>query len=141
MFGLSVSGVDKLALPAIIDSVRAVHNNAVPESSPEHEQARFIMGQLGPLWYRGYFADQRNFPTATSPDIDVIRQHFDVRHLLVGHTTVPTVTALYEGRVIAVQVYPERHAATGKPKMEALRIENDRFLRANVDGTTSVLFQ
>lgn len=108
-------------------------------NAADRARADFVMGQLGPLWYRGYFADQGDFPTATSQDIDLIRKHFGVSTVLVGHTTVPTVTSLYDGRVIAVQVYPHREGATGRPVLESVRIEKGRIFRAKIDGTREPL--
>lgn len=138
--GISRALVDRgLSLADINGSLRGVLNKALPEAGPEHERAQLIMGQLGPLWYRGYFAEQKSFPTATSDDIDSIREHFGVNTILVGHTTVETVTPLHDGRVIAVQVYPHRDEKTGAPVMEALRIEGGRFLRGKIDGTLEPL--
>ena len=107
-------------------------------SARDRERAAFVIGPRGPLWYRGYFADREGMPGATSQDIDLIRKHFGVNRILVGHTRVSTVTALYEGRVIAVQVYPHRDAA-GRPVMESLRIEEGRLFRAKIDGARELL--
>lgn len=101
------------------------------------EVARFVLGESGPLWYRGYFeqlARRAGFTPASRADVDRVREHFGVETILVGHTRVPAITALYEGRVIAVQVYPHRHEHTGAPVMEALLIRNGQMYRANVDG-------
>lgn len=113
--------VDRGLTPGDINrNVRAVLNKTLPEFGAEQERAQFLMGQLGPLWYRGYFADRESFPTASSSDVDRIRQHFGVSTILVGYTVVPTITPLYDGRVIAVQVYPQRDEKSGQPMMEAL---------------------
>ena len=97
-----------------------------------------VMGQLGPLWYRGYFAGQRDFPSATMADVDQTLKTFDVRRVLVGHTIVPTVTPLYGGKVIAVQVYPKMDAA-GRAEFEALLIRNGQPFRAKLDGSVRPL--
>jgi Calcineurin-like phosphoesterase len=117
---------------------RAVRGALQGPNEADRAHRELVMGPLGPLWYRGYFAEQKDFPSARHEDIDAIRKHFGVRAILVGHTTVPTVTALHGGRVIAVQVYPRREWS-GAPVMEALRIDHDRFLRARIDGTLEPL--
>lgn len=133
--GISRALVERgFTLAEINETVRSVLTGAHPEGEAQRNRAEFVMQELGPLWYRGYFRDQRSFPTATLEDIDRIREHFSVRTILVGHTTVPTITPLYDGKVIAVQVYPRRDEQTQRPVMEALRIEKGRFLRARVDG-------
>lgn len=104
--------------------------------------SEFVMGPAGPLWYRGYFereARAGGFTVADSGDIDLILKTFKVRAVLVGHTTVPAVTALYDGRVIAVQVYPHRDESTDAPVMEALSIQRGQMFRARVDGSTEPL--
>lgn len=123
-------------------------NNIVRDSL--HEQrlpnplAELVLGPAGPLWYRGYFereARAGGFKFAESGDIDLILDTFKVRAVLVGHTTVPAVTSLYEGRVIAVQVYPHRDKETGTPVMEALSIQRGQMFRARVDGSAEPLLQ
>ena len=106
------------------------------------EAARFVLGESGPLWYRGYFeqlARQAGFRPASGADIDLIRERFGVEAILVGHTRVPTITPLYEGRVIAVQVYPHRDGHTRAPVMEALSIQNGQMFRASADGSREML--
>ena len=71
-------------------------------------------------------------------DIERIRQYFGVETLLVGHTRVPTITPLYDGRVIAVQVYP-RQDSFGNPLFEALLIRDGARFRAWPDGRTERL--
>jgi len=138
--GLSPVLVERgFTLTEINDTVRAVLNGHRFTTQAQRERAELVMTELGPLWYRGYFADQRGFQRATSQDIDRIREHFSSETILVGHTIVPTITPLYDGRVIAVQVYPRRDERTGRPVMEALRIEDGRFMRAGVEGDLEVL--
>ncbi len=102
-------------------------------------QIDFVLGPLGPLWYRGYFADVTQGPAATSSEVDAMRQHFGVNRILVGHTRVPTVTALYDGKVVAVQVYPHRDESTGQPVMEALMIKGSDIARATIVGALEPL--
>ncbi len=53
----------------------------------------------GPIWYRGYFTKDNG---ATSKEIDLLLQHFDVLHLIVGHTSQKQIETRYQGRVIAI---------------------------------------
>ncbi len=121
----------------------ALLGNAPAATDADREHARFItFDKLGPLWYRGYFpevAQQDGFPIATDTDVDAALRFFGVTRILVGHTVVPTVTSLYDGRVVAAQVYTHRDEQTGAPIAEGLRIENRRVLRARIDGTTEPL--
>lgn len=76
---------------------------------------------------------------ASTEDIDRIRKHFAVRTILVGHTKVPTVTPLYDSKVIAVQVYPNRDETTGAAVMEAVLLKGGTWYRAGIDGAREAL--
>jgi hypothetical protein len=129
----------KLSLADINLTVRTVLNGTALQAEDEKERADFLMESLGPLWYRGYFAEQTDFPTATMADIDRIREHFSVHTILVGHTAVPTITPLYGGQVIAAQVYPRRDEITNQTIFENLLVKDGTFFRAKPDGTTERL--
>jgi len=163
--GISAELVNrKMALDEINETVRDVLGYTEPYAGPkpryaladlallggapaatdaDRERAGFItFGKLGPLWYRGYFpevARQGGFPIASDTDVEAALRFFGVTKILVGHTIVPTVTSLYGGKVVAVQVYPHRDEQTGASVAEGLRIENGRVLRARIDGTTEPL--
>ncbi len=116
--------------------LQLLHTRSPPASQLERERAAFLLlHPLGPLWYRGYFpqATREGFPVADDASVVRMLGNFGVRAILVGHTQVPTVTPLFGGKVIAVQVYPRR-SASGEPTMEGLLIRNGKFLRARIDG-------
>jgi hypothetical protein len=132
--GISRALLDStLSLADVNDAVRAA---LAPEATGS-ATAELVMGSLGPLWYRGYFADQVNFPTASAADVDLTLKTFGARRILVGHTIVPTVTPMYGGKVIAVQVYPKRDG--GRVSFEALLIRNGEPWQARPDGSTQRL--
>jgi hypothetical protein len=137
--GISAALVDrKFSLKDINDTVRAVLQGREPAAGAARERAEFLLGESGPLWYRGYFPSESGQAAASTADIDRIREHFGVATILVGHTKVPTITPLYEGRVIAVQVYPHE-SSFGNPVFEALLIRDGVRLRAWPDGRTEKL--
>jgi hypothetical protein len=123
------------ALPEINGTVRAVLNDGAYVNDMARERADFLFGESGPLWYRGYFASETGPATASDEDVRLARQRFGVDRILVGHTRVPTITSLYGGQVIAVQVYPHRDEA-GNTSFEALLIRDGALLRARPDGGT-----
>jgi calcineurin-like phosphoesterase family protein len=137
--GISPELVDrKLSLADINSAVRAVLMGREPAAGDERERVDFLFGESGPLWYRGYFAQESAGAMATPADIERIRGHFGVGTILVGHTRVPTITPLYDGRVIAVQVYPHLDSF-GNAIFEALSIRDGKLLRALPDGRTQPL--
>lgn len=114
------------------DALTARH--ALPE--PQQTLVSFVMGPSGPLWYRGYFepTNERHPRRATTEEVGRVLDYFDARTILVGHTAVPTITPMYAGKVIAVQVYPRRDEE-GQPVIEGVAIEKGRFFKALVDGS------
>jgi hypothetical protein len=134
--GISRALLDRKLTPADINgTVRQVLASQVPAA--DAERADFLMSMLGPLWYRGYFSEQRDFTSATMEDVDLSLAQFGVKRILVGHTIVPTITPLYDGKVIAVQVYPKREA--GQVSFESLLIRDGKLFRATPDGATREL--
>ncbi|MFL6548825.1 MAG: metallophosphoesterase [Povalibacter sp.] len=123
----------RFTLSQVNSTIRALLLNREFTSRLDLERADFLSGQAGPLWYRGYFAGEGGPAEATVEDIQRIREFFSVSTILVGHTRVPTITPLYAGQVIAVQVYPQRDA-NGVTSFEALLVREGQFYRARPDG-------
>jgi hypothetical protein len=138
--GISPELVDRrLTLAEINMAIRAVLAGREPAPGAARERADFLLGESGPLWYRGYFPAESGRAAPMDTDIDRIRRHFGIATILVGHTRVPTITSLYDGRVIAVQVYP-RQDTFGNPIFEALLIRDGVRFRAWPDGRVEKLF-
>jgi hypothetical protein len=118
------------------DELQILAEKKPAATAAERESAAFVvMHPLGPLWYRGYFpeaARETGFPAATDDDVRKVLDTFKARTVLVGHTQVPTITSLYGGKVIAVQVYPRRDDA-GRANMEGLLVRKGVFYRARID--------
>jgi hypothetical protein len=124
---------------ALVDSqltlaeINATARSVLRKETETGAIAGLVMGSLGPLWYRGYFPEQGGFLTATREDVDLALKHFGARRILVGHTIVPTITPLYDGRVVAVQVYP-KHAEGGRTHFESLVLKKGQLWQALPDG-------
>jgi hypothetical protein len=85
----------------------------------------FLTSEDGPLWYRGYFVEP--FPTAQN--LDDILDFFESKKIIVGHTSLRSITPLFEGRVIGVDSNI-KEGITG----EILIIENGGTFRGGKDG-------
>jgi len=134
--GISRALLDStLSLKDINDTAREALDITVNQRSAMQE---LVMGTLGPLWYRGYFPEHRDYPPASMEDVDLALKTFASRRILIGHTIVPTITPLFEGKVIAVQVDAKQEL--GKPPMfESLIWRNGAPFRATLDGKTTPL--
>lgn len=128
--GISRALVDsRLTLRDVNDAVRSV----LASDEEQGAVAQLVMGSFGPLWYRGYFPGQRGFPPASAADLRLALETYGARRMLIGHTIVPTITPLYDGRVIAVQV-PPRRDENGHANFESLLVRKGEYWRATLDG-------
>jgi len=99
------------------------------------DDLKLLLGEQGPLWYRGYFVSGRQYSQADSSFVDSVLNYFGVKHLVVGHNNVKEITPLYKGKVIAVDV----PYYTGKREIQALLIRDDRLYRVRADGKAEEL--
>ena len=124
-----------------LNDLRVMASKPTATQADRDAAAFIVMHPLGPLWYRGYFpqsSGEPGFPPATNDDVRRVLGAFDALAIFVGHTMVPTVTPLFDGKVIAVQVYPRRDDA-GRANMEALLVKDGVFYRARIDGSVEEL--
>lgn len=105
------------------------------------EDSALISGRFGPLWFRGYFPQEAEPDRPYMPRAEVERSlaFYGVSLILVGHTAMDQVTPLYDGRVIAVQVYPHQDEATGRPVLEGALRDQGRWFRVNAQGERFLL--
>jgi len=108
---------------------------------PREGWAKFLHKTNGPIWYRGYFAADRGKASrkkdkgATSTEIDLLLKHFDVKHLIVGHTSQKQIETRYQGRVIAIDSSIKRGSYG-----EILFIEKGKKWRGSLSGKVLPLY-
>jgi hypothetical protein len=158
--GISPQAIERqLTIRDLNEAIREVLKSQVPLPQAKAELGSFAMGPQGPLWYRGYFAETQGAGApanqcsrpdrhslhpcrsaeATAESVKQIRAYYDVKAIFVGHTRVPTITPLYNGDVIAIQVYPHRDPNSGAAIMEGLLVKDGRLFRASADGSVEAL--
>lgn len=118
-----------LSLEAVNAAARA--GLATPEARKADSVAALVLGAGGPLWYRGYF---RGRDMATPGQIKEALARYGARTVVVGHTVVPTIARMHDGRVVAIDVTFKR-----PERVEGLLIEQGRFYRIAADGTRTAL--
>lgn len=64
----------------------------------------FLFSSAGPLWYRGYLGPRGSYAQTTSEELDEILDYYGVTSIVVGHSEIPEVTSLYQGRVYGIDV-------------------------------------
>jgi hypothetical protein len=59
---------------------------------------KFLNGENGPLWYRGYFEDS----TFCETKLDTIMNFYATKHIVVGHTTYDEIKSLYNTKIFGI---------------------------------------
>jgi hypothetical protein len=75
-----------------------------------------VNGSDGVYWYRGMANEE-----LTQTQVDDILEGFEAKRVIMGHTKGSTVRALYQGKVLAIDMYHINNFANGY--MEALQFE------------------
>lgn len=107
--------------------------NLIKRELPEARQGfgQYVHKTHGPIWYRGYFKDNG----ATAEEIELLLTHFDVKHIVVGHTSQKQVETRFKGRVIAIDSSIKRGEYG-----ELLLIENNKKWRGTLSGEKIPLY-
>jgi hypothetical protein len=65
--------------------------------------------ELSPFWFRGYhYAEPGRYARVKPEQVDSVLDAYDASAMVVGHTEVDSVVALYDGRVIGIDVPLEK---------------------------------
>ncbi|MFK8005078.1 MAG: metallophosphoesterase [Saprospiraceae bacterium] len=89
-----------------------------------------LYSEPGPVWYRGYF-DKENFK---KKNIKSILNRLNQNRIIVGHTSMDKITALFGGKVIAVDCSIKK-GLDG----QVLIIENNDFSIGDLEGKKKTL--
>ncbi len=95
--GISGEWIDR---ELTLDKANDLYRKNIDKSKPELKQdslLNFLFFGNGPTWFRGYFKTDYD-----ETKLDRILNYFDVKHIVVGHTSQEHVLGLYNNKVIAV---------------------------------------
>jgi hypothetical protein len=115
---LTVFDVNNLFYENILSTTRSKTNR--------RRDIEFLTGPNGPLWYRGYFEQNK----IGNHDMDRILEYFGANRIIIGHTSVRSITLLLGGRIIAV----DSNIKEGQ-NGEVLIIQDRTFYRGLKDGS------
>jgi len=115
---LTVFDVNNLFYENILSTTRSKTNR--------RRDIEFLTGPNGPLWYRGYFEQNQ----IGNQDMDGILEYFGSNRIIIGHTSVRSITFLLGGRIIAV----DSNIKEGQ-NGEVLIIQDRNFYRGLKDGS------
>lgn len=92
------------------------------------DKCEMVTGSYGVYWYRGMAREE-----LTQQQVDDILDGFDVKRVIMGHTKGSTARSLYNGRVLAIDMYHMDNFSNGF--MEALQFELGCFYIFHTDGS------
>lgn len=104
-------------------------------------KAYFLFDRQGPMWYRGYFGDYKEYYKGINQnEIDRIVQYLNISKIVVGHSIVDKVKPLFNQKVIAIDVVDENDPRKIDDDNNAnfcygLLIENNKYYSIKSDGT------
>jgi len=130
-----------------LEAINRVFKESLVEAelaTPREGLAEYLHKKDGPIWYRGYFKKRKKDQGAklrrekdkgaTLSEIDLLLEHFDVKHIIVGHTSQKHIETRFEGKVIAID------SSMKKGKYgEILFIEKDQKWRGSLSGEKLIL--
>ncbi len=108
--------------------------------------ACFLYGREGVMWYRGYFGDYKDYYKGiTQKEVDDITNHFNIDHIIVGHTIVEKIESMFNNKIIAIDVMNEkdpRRQDDGNmaTELEGLLIKDTDYYRVLQNGEKELLF-
>ena len=94
----------------------------------------FLLAGDGPLWYRRYHGSTGAGPQITPQELDRVLSHFRASAVVVGHTDVGQVQALYGGKAFGIDVSVDDLGG-----LQGLLWERGAFHRVGPDGGREAL--
>ncbi|HTL97471.1 MAG TPA: metallophosphoesterase [Holophagaceae bacterium] len=83
-----------------VASINATLRAHLGERPAAGSDAAFLLGDQGPLWFRGLVPGEQG--DVTDAEVDGLLRYFGVQAIVIGHTTEDSVEALHGGRVFAI---------------------------------------
>jgi predicted MPP superfamily phosphohydrolase len=93
--------------------------------SSQNAKLILLIGDNGPLWYRGYFSEKG----IEDQVLDKILSFYGVNHIIVGHTPGNEIRSSHQGKIFGI----DAGMANGLPG-ELLLIQNGEFFRVDCCG-------
>jgi hypothetical protein len=126
--GLSPAVLARAPSLADVDRHAAAVLTHAPDTIADAAAREIVWSREGLLWYRGLAMALEGMPKADAAHVARTLEHFDVRHLAIGHTLVQHVGSDYDGAVLRIDV---QHAAG---TVEGVLVEDGARFRVDARG-------
>lgn len=131
--GISGEWVDR---ELTLDKANQVYRANIDKSKPElksDDLLNFLFLGNGPTWFRGYFEDDYQ-----ESEINRVLAYFDVKHIVVGHTSQTRVLGLFNNKVLAVDS-SIKNGQSGELLLITPNEGQDTLIRGLYDGSRVTL--
>ncbi|MCK5823208.1 MAG: metallophosphoesterase [Bacteroidales bacterium] len=119
---------NKLSIDSINKIVRFYLDE--PKKSLRIPINNIVLGNEGPLWYRGYVMNLYNYKKISIQEVDEILNFYNASHIIFGHTDLPQVQPLFNNKLIDIAI-PVNYRNI---REQVLLIENKQFYRLYLSG-------
>lgn len=113
-----------------IPEINSLMQDSLQEKKVDESLLDLLKGMLGPFWYRAYFFPMDDYGRVKQDEVAHILQQYEVANMVVAHTTVDRVKALYRRKVFAVDLDVNNEQLP----LEGLLIEKEQFFRLGEKG-------
>jgi hypothetical protein len=112
-----------------IEQINQIFSDMTLRQEVDHEgevsDLKFLDGDYGPIWYRGFFSDK----SFCESRLDSILTFYDKKHIVVGHTTADEIRSLFDNKIFGID------AGLGNDRPgEMLIYKNGLFYKGLVTG-------
>ncbi|MBE9467313.1 MAG: metallophosphoesterase [Bacteroidetes bacterium] len=119
---------NKLSIDSINKTVRNYLDE--PKKSLRKPITNLVIGNEGPLWYRGYIMNLYNYKKISNQEIDEILNFYNASHIIFGHTDLPKIQPLFNSKLIDIAIpFKFRNV-----KEQVLLIEKNKYYRLFLSG-------
>lgn len=113
-----------------IPEINSLMQDYLQEKKVDEALLDLLSGNLGPFWYRAYLFPMNAYGRIEEGEVENILQQYKAAHMVIAHTTVDKVKALYGRKVFAVDLDVNNEALP----LEGLLFEESRFFRLGEKG-------
>lgn len=139
--GLSTELINNdLNIEAINNLVRDIIKRNKPEANTQIEE--FVLGNSGPLWYRGYLKLDSNYYKSTGEKydmneqtVDKILKYYNASAIVFANTHVKEISPLFNYKIFGIDI----PFAESDAEFQGLFIEDNHFYKVHMNGEKILL--
>lgn len=122
-----------------IEDVNEILRLFIKEEKRATPATKLILGEFGPLWYRGMIEDDEDRGKVKEKFVDGVLEFYNARKIIIGHTVVDEVSVDYHEKVFRVDVL--HSDVKWSEQSQGLLIDNEKWFSVNGKGSRKLLIR